>query len=64
MTKTKKEIARDIIVSYIKEIEEYGNNSYGSVDKYDAAVTMAMMTGIITPTEKKKYDHLVNDLLD
>ena len=61
--RTNKQIAYSIINSYIQEIEEYGNNSYGSVDKYDAAVTMAMMTKIITPTEKKKFDQLVNELL-
>lgn len=62
--RTSKQIAFDIINSYIQEIREYGNNSYGSVDKYDAAVTMALMTKVITPTEKKKFDQLVNDLID
>lgn len=62
--RTSKQIAFDIINSYIQEIREYGNNSCGSVDKYDAAVTMALMTKVITPIEKKKFDQLVNDLID
>lgn len=63
MTRTKKQIAIDIINSYIDEIREYGNNSYGSVDKYDAAVNMAMMTGVITVKQKLDFDKVVNELV-
>lgn len=60
-TFTKKEIAIRLIESYIGDIKEFRDST--SVDRYDGAVHMAMMAGLITATERKKFDKEVNNIM-
>lgn len=59
---TKHDIAVKIIKNYINDLKEFGEG-YSIEHQYDAAVSMAMMTKIISIKEKLEFDKEVNAVL-
>lgn len=59
--KERKNKAISVLKAYIEDIREFHDST--TVDRYDGAVRLAELTGLITEKERKYFDSLVDDIL-
>jgi len=58
---SKKETAIKLIKQHIEEIREFHDST--TVDRYDGAVAMAYVTGLISKEQRKEFDDEVDNIL-
>lgn len=61
LIKERKQKAIMLINSHIEQIKRFHDST--SVDRYDGAVQLAELTGLITEKERKQFDSIVDDIL-
>ena len=57
----RKNLAKSLIEIYIRDIREFHDST--TVDRYDGAVQMAKITGLISAEEKEEFDSIVDNML-